>query len=55
MSSEWVEEVEHSSKKIQIRAPSSTIQCHISRIMVNTPYNPTVGANLMSASFARTR
>jgi hypothetical protein len=52
MSSEWSKEVEHSSEEIQIRVPSSTIQCHINRNMVNTLYNPTIGANIMSAAFA---
>jgi hypothetical protein len=54
MSSEWSKEVEHSSEEIQIHVPSSTVQCHISRNMVNTIYNPTVGANILSVSFART-
>jgi len=31
MSNEWVEEAEFSPKEIQIHAPSSTIQCKISR------------------------
>jgi len=54
MSNEWVEELELSSKEIQIHTPSSTIQCRISRTMVDVLYNPTVGANLMSKSFAST-
>ena len=53
MSSEWVEEAELSSKEIQIHTPS-TIQCKICGIMVDILYNPTVGANLMSSSFAST-
>ena len=54
MSSEWVEEVELSSEEIQICTPSSTIQCSIGRTSVDVLYNPTVGANLMSASFVHT-
>ena len=54
MSSEWIDEVEHSSEEIQIRAPSLPIQGRVARIMVDFLYNPTVGANLMSASFALT-
>ena len=54
MSSEWVEEVELSFKEIQICTPSSTIQFSIGKTSVDVLYNPTVGANLMSASFAHT-
>jgi len=46
--------VEHSSKEIQIRTPSLPIQGKVARIMVDLLYNPTIGANLMSAFFART-
>ena len=54
MSSEWVDEVEHSSEEIQIWTPSLPIQCKVFRIMVDLLYNPIVGANLMSASFTCT-
>ena len=54
ISSELVHEVEHSSKEIQICTASLTIQGKVARIMVDLLYNPTVGANLMSASFAHT-
>jgi hypothetical protein len=54
MSSEWSKEAEHSSEEVQIHVPSITIQCHISRNMVNMLYNPTVRANFMSTSFACT-
>jgi len=54
MSSEWVEEAKLSSEEIQILTPSLTIQCQLYKIMVDILYNPTVRANLMSASFART-
>ena len=46
--------MEPSSEEIQIHTPTSTIQCSIDRISVDVLYNPIVGANLMSASFAHT-
>jgi hypothetical protein len=52
MSSEWVGEGELSSEPIQIRAPSFPIHCKIQGDWVEVLYNPTVGANLMSHSFA---
>jgi len=54
MSSEWVQEVEHSSEEILIRTPSLPIQCRIYGRWAEVLYNPTVGANLMYASFAHT-
>jgi hypothetical protein len=54
LSSEWAEEAELSSKEIQIHTPSLTIQYQIYRTTVDVLYNPTVGANLMSTSFAHT-
>jgi len=54
ISSEWVDEVEHSFEEIKIRTPSLPIQCQVARIMVDLLYNPIVGANLMSASFTHT-
>ena len=44
--------MERSSEEIQICVPSSTIQCNIRDDKVDVLYNPTVGANIMSASFA---
>ena len=52
LSSEWVEEVERSSKEIHIHVPPSTICCKVLGTMVDVLYSPTVGANLMFASFA---
>jgi hypothetical protein len=52
MSSEWVEEAEHSSEEIWIHAPPSTIHCLVRGTMVDVLYSPTVRANVMSASFA---
>jgi hypothetical protein len=52
MSSEWVAEGEHSSEEIQICILPMTIRCKVLRTMVDVLYSPTVGANLMSKSFA---
>lgn len=54
MSCEWIEEVELSSEEIQIRVPSYTIRCQIAKNGVDVCYNPTIGANIMSSSFALT-
>jgi hypothetical protein len=54
MSSKWVEEVELSYEEVRIHTPSSTIRCSIGRTSVDVFYNPIVGANLMSVSFAHT-
>ena len=54
MSSEWVEEGELSSEPLQINAPSFNIRCFIQGTMEEVLYNPTVGANIMSASYAYT-
>nr|AAR89045.1 putative reverse transcriptase [Oryza sativa Japonica Group]ABF97688.1 retrotransposon protein, putative, unclassified [Oryza sativa Japonica Group] len=52
MSNEWLREGELSSESIQIRCPSSTIMCLIGGNLVRALYNPSVGANIMSATFA---
>jgi hypothetical protein len=54
MSSEWLKEAKLSSEEIHICTPSSTIQCQLCKTLVDVLYNPTVRANLMSASFAHT-
>jgi hypothetical protein len=54
LSNEWTEEVERSSEEIQIHVPPSTVQCKIHGMMVEVLYNPTVRANIMSATFAST-
>jgi hypothetical protein len=51
LSSEWVEEAELSSEKIQICTPYLTIRRNFCDDLVDVLYNPTVGANVMSASF----
>jgi len=52
MSSEWVEQAELSSEEIQIHTPSSTLQSKVGRSWERVLYKPTVGANLMSSSYA---
>ena len=52
MSGEWVEEAELFSKEIQIHTPSSTLQRKVGRSWEKVLYNPMVGANLMSSSYA---
>jgi hypothetical protein len=52
MNSEWVDEGELSSKEIQIRTASLPIRCKIQGNWIDALYNPTVGANLISSSFA---
>lgn len=50
MSNEWLREVKLSPEVFRVRSPSSTIQCHITGVRIDTLYNPTISANLMSAS-----
>jgi len=52
MSSEWLNEGELSSEEIQIHTPSQPVRCKIQGNWLDALYNPTVGANLMSSSFA---
>ena len=52
MSSEWVEEGELSPEPLQIISPSMNIRCFIQGTLEEVLYNPTVGANIMSASYA---
>ena len=52
LSSEWVEEVERSSKEIHIHVPPSAIRCKVLRTMVDVLYAPTVGAILIYVTFA---
>ena len=52
MNSEWIQEGETSPEIIQFHAPSFTIQCFIKGAVVTAFYNPTVGVNIISASFA---
>jgi hypothetical protein len=52
MSSEWVQEGELLLEEIQIQTPSLTIPCFVQGTTVSALYNPTVGANIISSSFA---
>ena len=54
MCSEWVEEGELSSEPLQIIAPSLNIRCFIQGTLEEVLYNPMVGTNIMSASYALT-
>jgi len=54
MSNEWTNERESSSEVIQICSPSRTIHCKIQDDWVETLYNPTIGANIVSLGFAIT-
>ena len=51
MNSEWIQEGETSSEIIQFHAPSLTIPCFVKGAAVTAFYNPTVGVNIISASF----
>ena len=52
MNSEWIQEGETSFEIIQFHAPSLTIPCFVKGAAVTTFYNPTVGVNIISASFS---
>ena len=52
MNIEWIQEGETSSEIIQFHSPSLTIPCFIEGTAVTALYNPTVGVNIISASFA---
>ena len=52
MNSEWVHEGEISPKPIRILSPSYTLPCFNQETAVSVLYSPTVGANIMSESFA---
>jgi hypothetical protein len=52
ISNEWLEESELSSDAIHLGSPSTTIHCQIHRDPFEARYNPVVGVNIMSASFA---
>jgi hypothetical protein len=52
LSSKWGQEGEHSSEAIQVQTPSLTIPCFIQGTAVSTLYNPVVGVNIISSSFA---
>ena len=53
ISNEWLEESELSSNVIHLDSPSIFIHCQINKAPFDALYNPVVGINIMSASFAR--
>ena len=52
ISNEWLEESELSSDVIHLDSPSIFICCQINKAPFDALYNPIVGVNIMSASFA---
>ena len=52
LNSEWIQEGEISPEIIQFHAPSLAIPCLIEGTAVSALYNPIVGVNIISASFA---
>ena len=52
ISNEWREESELSSNVIRLDSPSISIHCQINKVPFDALYNPVVGVNIMSASFA---
>ena len=52
ISNEWLEESELSSDMIRLYSPSISIHCQINKAPFDALYNPVVGVNIMSASFA---
>jgi hypothetical protein len=53
LSHEWLEESELSSEVIRLDSPSTSIQCQINLEPFEALYNPIVGVNIMSTSFAQ--
>jgi hypothetical protein len=52
ISNEWLEESEFSSDVIRLDSPSISIHCQINKAPFDALYNPVVGVNIMSVSFA---
>ena len=52
ISNEWLEESKLSSDVVCLESPSISIRCQINGTSVDTLYNPVVGVNIMSMSFA---
>jgi hypothetical protein len=52
ISHEWLEESEFSTDIIRLDLPSTYIRCQIHRDLFSALYNPVVGINIMSVSFA---
>ena len=54
VSNEWLGEPKLSPEVIHLDSPSTSIRCQIHKTSFNALYNPIVGVNLMSKSFAHT-
>ena len=52
ISNEWLEESELSSYVIRLDSPSISIRYQINKAPFDALYNPVVGVNIMSTSFA---
>ena len=52
ISNEWLEESKLSSHVIRLDSPSISICCQINKAPFDALYNPVVGINIMSTSFA---
>ena len=54
INNEWLKESMLSPEVIRLDAPSTSIRCQIHKTSFDAFYNPVVGVNLMSKSFAHT-
>ena len=52
ISNEWLEESKLSSDVICLDSPFISIRCQINKAPFDALYNPSVGVNIMSVSFA---
>ena len=52
ISNGWLEESELSSNVIHLDSPSISIHCQINKAPFDALYNPVVGVNITSTSFA---
>ena len=52
ISNEWLEESELSPDVIHLGSPSISIHCQINKAPFDALYNPVVGVNIISVSFA---
>jgi hypothetical protein len=53
LSNEWLEESELSPEIIRLDSPSITIECELDKAHFDSFYNPIVGVNIMSSTFAQ--
>ena len=53
LSSDWLEESELSSDVIRLDSPTILIRCQINKGSFDALYNPIVGINIMSLSYAQ--